>query len=243
MLVKALPYVGERHGEMVCCAGVTLDRKWRRQFPVNFRDLGDEKFKRWQWIRYDWRQPGADDTRRESQRVQEGTIRAGNIMPPKERATFLRPIVRNSVEEAAQLGQTLALIQPKSAEFTWKKKPQSQIDAEASAYAEAANQLSFFSEEKQPLDPCPYEFRFKYRTSDGKPHRNICGDWETSAAFFKHNRAYGEDAAINHLANVYNNEYPKRGMVFAMGTHSRHPNTWLLVGVIRLDETNQLQLI
>ena len=74
MLVKALPHVGERHGEMVCCAGVTLDRKWRRQFPIKFRELGDEKFKRWQWIAYDWREPGSDDRRIESQRVQEGTI-------------------------------------------------------------------------------------------------------------------------------------------------------------------------
>ena len=69
VLVKALPHVGDRHGETVCCAGVTETGEWRRQFPVHFRTL-EEKFRRWQWIDYDWRKP-KDDQRPESRRVQE----------------------------------------------------------------------------------------------------------------------------------------------------------------------------
>ena len=73
ILVKALPHVGQRHGETVCCAGVTADGKWRRQYPIHFRRLKDQ-FKRWQWIEYYWIAPGPDDRRRESRRVQEDTI-------------------------------------------------------------------------------------------------------------------------------------------------------------------------
>jgi hypothetical protein len=31
-------------------------------------------------------------------------------------------------------------------------------------------------------------------------------------------------------------------MVFAMGTHSLYPDTWLINGIIRLDEIRQMSL-
>jgi hypothetical protein len=31
-------------------------------------------------------------------------------------------------------------------------------------------------------------------------------------------------------------------MCFAMGTHSRYPETWLVNGIIRLDEITQMSL-
>ncbi|WP_157967193.1 hypothetical protein [Elioraea thermophila] len=37
-------------------------------------------------------------------------------------------------------------------------------------------------------------------------------------------------------------EYPRRGMLLAMGTHSRFPDTWLINGVIRLNESAQANL-
>ena len=49
IFVKALPHVGERHGETVCCAGGALKGEWRRQYPMHFRRLRNP-FARWQWI-------------------------------------------------------------------------------------------------------------------------------------------------------------------------------------------------
>ena len=88
ILVKALPHVGERYGETVCCAGLTLDREWRRLYPIHFRRLRDNQFRRWQWIQYDWIAPGPNDRRRESRRVQEDTIKVDKMMPEKERASI-----------------------------------------------------------------------------------------------------------------------------------------------------------
>ncbi len=59
VLVKALPQPSETYGETVCVAGVTLDRNWRRLYPVRFRQL-DEGFRRWQWVDYEWRKPRGD---------------------------------------------------------------------------------------------------------------------------------------------------------------------------------------
>jgi hypothetical protein len=109
ILVKALPHVGHRHGETVCCAGVTVDGEWRRQYPIHFRRLRDNQFARWQWIEYDWIAPGPDDRRRESRRVQEDTIRVGDVMPERERAGFLDPLIIGSTDEAAAKGMSLTL--------------------------------------------------------------------------------------------------------------------------------------
>lgn len=240
MLVKALPHAGERHGETVCCAGLTESGEWRRQFPIHFRTL-EQKFRRWQWIDYDWRRP-KDDQRPESRRVQEHTIVAGREMPERERASFLDRLVVPSTEAAAAKGQTLALIRPHNVRFHHEKKRAHEIDRERQAYAAVARQGTFFDKELTALEPCPYAFRFEYETGDGKPHRNTCDDWETAAMFYNFRGRYGEAQALRLMDRTFNNDYPTKGMVFALGTHSRYPGTWLLVGVIRLDRVKQMTL-
>lgn len=240
VLVKALPHVGQKQGETVCCAGVTADGRWVRQFPVHFRRL-QEKFGRWDWIEYDWIPP-TDDRRPESQRVQEESIVVTGSLAPAERADFLRPFVLASTDEAARLGQTLTLIRPSDVVFTWSRKTDREIAAEKEAYVAAASQTSFLDEELKALEPCPYFFRFAYSTADGRNHTATCDDWESAATFFKVCRNAGEEAALRFLADAYGARYPERGMVFAMGTHSRRPEQWLLVGVLRLDETHQTDL-
>ncbi len=240
ILVKALPHVGEKHGETVCCAGVTENGEWRRQYPIHFRNL-KSKFKRWQWIEYDWILP-RDDARSESRRVQEDTIAIEGEMPSSQRARFLAPIVVRSTDEAVARNQTLALIRPKDVRFHFHKKTAKDIKKEREAYAVAASQKSFFDDELKALDPCPYAFKFDYRTEDGKPHNATCDDWETSAMFYNFQNRYGENDALAIMDKTFNEEYPSKGMVFAMGTHSRRPQQWLLVGVIRLDEIAQMPL-
>ena len=241
VLVKALPHVGKGKGEIVCCAGVTPEGEWRRQYPVRFRHLRDKKFSRWQWIEYDWRR-SKPDPRPESRRVQEDTIQIGNTMPPRERAPFLAPIIVGSVTEAAQQGKTLALVRPRDIQFNWAKKSPDVIEAERRAYAAAANQASFFDDDLKALNPCPYAFRFRYSTEDG-PHENTCEDWETTAMFYSFSRLYGEEEALKLMSKTFAEEYPKKGVAFALGTHSRFPKSWLLVGVIRLDEVDQPPLL
>jgi hypothetical protein len=44
------------------------------------------------------------------------------------------------------------------------------------------------------------------------------------------------------MQRVFGEEYPAKGMLMAMGTHSLYPDTWLINGVVRLDEVEQLTL-
>ena len=240
VLVKALPHVGSKHGETVCCAGLTMDRQWRRLYPIHFRNL-DTKFRRWQWIEYAWRLP-SDDHRPESRRVQEKEIVAGSSMPKAERSEFLAGVIVQSTDEAAERGETLTLLRPENVRFSSKKKPQQQIQKESEAYKIAASQGSLFDKELAALEPCPYAFRFAYNTADGNKHTATCDDWETTAMFYKFRRQYGEEEALSMMRDTFNDKYPKRGVAFAMGTHSRRPKQWLRVGILRVDKPDQLVL-
>lgn len=142
VLVKAVPRPSRRYGETVCCAGITLQRKWRRLFPVRFRQLKDNKFSRWQWVRYRWQQPRSDN-RRESRHMFEDTLVTGSSMPEAERAGFLDPLIMGSVKRAKEQGDSLALIRPVESRFKFKSKSAGKIEAERSEYKAVGQQQSF----------------------------------------------------------------------------------------------------
>ncbi|MBF0108617.1 MAG: hypothetical protein HQL76_05535 [Magnetococcales bacterium] len=245
ILAKALPHLGKRHSELVCCAGVTEEKIWRRQYPVRFRFMQDEKkFKRWQWVSYEWQVPRKDN-RAESRRINEETVRPEKEMKPQHRASFLQPLLLATTSEAEERQQSLALIRPENPVFSWTKKTQEQIKSEQTAYESAVRQfeldLSGFTEEKKALEPCPYEFYYQY-TTRGRSHDHQCLDWETSATFYNWRRNYGEEKALTNLKRTFGEEYPEKGMAFVMGTHSHYPKTWLLIGVLRLDQNEQRSL-
>jgi len=241
VLVKALPHVGQRHGETVCCAGVTMEGEWRRQYPIHFRRLQNQ-FARWQWIEYDWIPPGLDDRRRESRRVQEDTIKPGTIMPERERSEFLNPILTGSTAEAAAKGMSLTLIRPKKTLFRAKAKSEKQLAAERQAYERAASQTSFLDPDLRALNPCPFAFHFDWSDADGKLHKATCDDWETAAMFYRREKKVGTKEALADMEITFNERYPTKGMAFAMGTHSRRQDQWLLVGVLRLNHLSQTSL-
>ena len=232
ILVKALPHVGHRHGETICCAGVTADGKWRRLYPIRFRRLKDQ-FRRWQWIEYDWIAPGPDDRRIESRRVQEDTIHVRDLMPSGKRASFLEPILTSSTAEAAAKGMSFTLVRPANVRFRWKAKTLKQIAEERRTYEDAARQKSFLDPDVDliALDPCPYAFHFDWTDANGKAHKATCDDWETAATFYRRKQMMSADDALASIEKTFGEEYPKKGMAFAMGTHSRRPDQWLLVRV------------
>lgn len=234
ILVKAIPRPSTKHGETVCCAGITPNREWRRLFPIRFRMLRDNQFSRWQWIRYQSRKPTAD-VRPESRHVFENTIEPGTIIKERERSRFLGPMVVPSAVAAMERGQSLALVRPVESKFRWQPKRQSKIDAERRELQRAVRQRELFDPELDALEPAPYDFLFSFRDADGW-HHHVCGDWETTAAFYRLEHKYDEDTALKHLDHMYNEKYPKDGMVIALGTMAKRPKTWLLLGIIRLDE-------
>lgn len=62
------------------------------------------------------------------------------------------------------------------------------------------------------------------------------------ATYFNWAKRYGEVKALAEMRRVFGEDYPQKGMLLAMGTHSLYPDTWLINGVIRLDEIRQFSL-
>jgi hypothetical protein len=83
-------------------------------------------------------------------------------------------------------------------------------------------------------NPCPYNFKYRYRTDDG-PREGTCQDWEIEATYHNWSGEYGEQRALADMERVFGREYPAKGMLLAMGTHSLHQDTWLINGVVRQD--------
>ncbi len=171
-------------------------------------------------------------------------------MRKQERASFLAPLVKGSTREADEQRESLTLIRPLSVELRAKSKSDAQLKEEAKAHENLANQLSLLEEDgdAEPLDPCTKEFTLHWRDQDNKSHRHVCDDWETMAAFNKFERMYGAEKAVQFLKEKYEIQYFEAGLVLGFSTHSRRniefgpKNQWLLVGLIRLDKTNQIGL-
>ncbi|MEQ8349249.1 MAG: hypothetical protein RIB84_22745 [Sneathiellaceae bacterium] len=243
ILVKALPQRSTTKGETVCCAGVTSHGEFKRLYPIRFRHLSDESaFRRWDWVDFKYRAP-TSDRRAESCHVMEDTIRVSGRMPNRDRANFLSPLVSPSVAQAAASGRSLALIRPRNTQFYYKTKSDEQIEKERRTYEQAASQGEIFDHQLAALEPSPFEFRFKFEDGTGS-HDYANGDWEAHAMFFHGRRREGSNqAALDWMSKTFNDEYPKKGMLFCIGNIAKRPQTWQLLGVLRVDDTGQTSLL
>lgn len=242
VLIKAAPQVGLRHGETVCCAGVDLYGNWLRLYPVSFRQLDKaQKFGRWDRIRFKWRLP-SDDRRPESRRVDQQSIEILGQIRETERAGLLGPAIVTGLEGERAKGRSLALLKPDIREFVVERKSPEEFEAERQRFEALRAQEDLFAKKVTPYAPCPFRFKYRYRTDDGDRF-GTCQDWEIEATFYNWSRRYGEEKALAEMRRVYGEDMPRRGLLLAMGTHSQYPDVWLINGLVRLDPIDRPQFI
>jgi hypothetical protein len=241
IIVKAAPQLSARHGETVCTAAVTRDRRWVRLYPIAFRTLQDaQQFKRWDVVQYSW-QPPRDDRRAESRRLRHQSLTITGNFPQHERYGLVTPMIKDSLEDEGKLGRSFAFIRPTIRRFIVEKKPADELEDEREKFALAAKQVDLFLGQIVPYAPCPYRFKYDYETKEGK-RTGTCQDWETEATFFNWRKQYSEAEAIKHMQARWGDAMPAKGLLFAMGTHSQYPDTWLINGLIQVAEVGQLSL-
>lgn len=241
ILVKASPQPSKSHQETVCCAGLDPNGDWKRLFPIRFRQLKDEQaFQRWSVVDFEYSRP-TSDTRVESCRVHEETIKVvTQVRDRDKRSRLVSPVIVASEIEASSRGQSLAAIRPTDVEFRSRKRDAIEIDEARAAFELQARQASMFDKELDLIEPCPYEFKLSFLDGDGKRRNKLCGDWETQAAFFNLKNKYGEETAIKHLRETYCEKYVSTGIVFALGNMASRPHTWQLLGVFSLPAQQQM---
>jgi hypothetical protein len=242
VIVKASPQVGKRHGETVCCAAVDLHGNWLRLYPVAFRTLDEgQKFGRWDLINFKWRMT-TDDPRIESRRIDQQSLSIVGELKAAERERFLSKLIVTGLDGERAAGKSLALLKATIMAFKIEEKTADEVSAERLRFDALRRQPDLFnSKYLLPYEPCPYRFKYKYKTDDGV-REGSCQDWETEATFYHLRKRYGDQQAISKMNSIFGKEYPSKGMLLAMGTHSAYPNTWLINGVIRLNEIKQLTL-
>ena len=208
-----------------------------------YSDLAEgQKFGRWDRIRFKWR-AATDDSRDESRRIDQQSLQIVGELKRAERDRFLAKAIVTGLDAQRQAGRSLALLRPLSPEFSFEKKSSAEIEEDRKSFAALHQQQDlFYSKAIIPYEPCPFKFKYRYRTDDGQ-REGTCQDWEIEATFFKWSKLYGEQGALDAMRIRFGDEYPKKGMLLAMGTHSRWPDTWLINGIVRLDETGQMSLL
>jgi len=136
----------------------------------------------------------------------------------------------------------LALLNAEIIGFSAERKSDEEIADQAAEFARIRAQPDMFNTQQLiPYKPCPYWFKYRYRTDDGERHGK-CQDWEIETTYFKWSKLYGCKEALAKIQQVFGEEYPEKGMRLAIGTHSRYPDTWLINGVVRLNEIKQPSL-
>ena len=242
VLVKALPQVSEVYGETVCVAAIDDYGRWKRLYPVTFRDLAPEqRFSRWDLITFDWQlRDAAKDRRAESVRVDQASIKIERELTKPRREAFLnRTIVTGTKKEHAE-GRSLALLKADSLEFYWKRRSDVDLAKIRAEYVrlQAAPADLFGIKRMADREPAPFDFCYRYHDDDG-PHDARCHDWETEATFLSRRHDLGEKAALEWMGAKFGEEFPQKGMLLAMGTHSQRNWQWMIVGVIRLDPVRE----
>jgi hypothetical protein len=242
VIIKAAPQVGYKHGETVCCAGIDLHGNWLRLYPISFRSLADgQKFGRWDRIQFRWRLPN-DDSRLESRRVDQDSLQIKGELKHSERERFLSNTIVTSLKKERESNRSLALLKAEIDEFLIERKTEPEMAKEKRKFDLLRSQTDLFNSSPIiPYHPCPYQFKYKYRTEDGK-REGTCQDWEVEATYFNWLKLYGDTKTLEQMKKVFGEEYPKKGMLLAMGTHSQYPDIWLINGIVRLNDIKQATL-
>lgn len=244
IIAKALPQVGDKHGETVCVAALDDQRQWYRLYPVTFRMLeSDQRFNRWTRIGVKCRiVPPNKDRRAESRNVDQQSITTLGKVQPLDRSPFIRQALVNSTKKEYAEGRSLALIEPRNVQFEWRVRSPDAIAERLAAYKRLAAQPDIFgSKPLKPLPPAPYEFVYKYDDDDGQ-HTCRCHDWEIEQTFINWRRKYSEQQTLDFMHQTFGVDYPKEGMSFAMGTHSSYPDKWMIIGVLKMKPETQFNL-
>ncbi len=243
VIIKAAPNIGRKHGETVCVAGIDFDGNWHRLYPVPFKDLkSGQKFKRWDVIEFSWVRP-KDDDRVESKRIFSQTLKVVGEIAKGERHAFARRALVSNFESLKNDGKSFALIRPENPRFSIIKQSEIDLKKKSTLRAFVHRQLDMFGQTIMEKEPPPFRFHYSFEFS-GKHREYDCIDWETETTFYKWRSSYGEQEALKLMKLRFGEEYPEKGVAFAMGTHRiKFYNNWLLSGILRVDHDNQMSLL
>lgn len=240
ILVKAYPQPSRTYEETVCVAAVSEDgQDMLRLYPIRYRHLPkDRQFERFDLIEFDAERP-RDDHRPESRHVIEDSIRIvgrGKDLSDASKVQLWKPFVAPSLkalhEENKATHRSFGIVRPDPGSMKFFAKPVKQTSEQEQALSTSLfQQNALFGDPLKPLQKPEYSFGYRF-TSDGHEHNHLVHDWEVQAAYFAYCKRYG-DKALEMLQQEYGQNIPTRNPHFIMGTMKAHPQTFIIIGILR----------
>jgi hypothetical protein len=259
--VKAYPQLSKKSGEVVCVAGVRLDKadpEWIRLYPVAYRDLDEyQKFKKYDVINVEIRR--GKDTRPESFVPAHGSISvARSIASGADQTWYERremlgsltgqttmcELLRKNDMVGRGVAPSLGLIKPEVLDVEVEKNHG--FDADKQALAALAAEATLFTEAKQELEPSPYVVKYRYRCQEPgcQTHTQSLIDWEVGEAGRKWPRRYPRAEIPGRIRDKFLTQLcgQDRDTHFFVGNTHRWLSTFLVLGVFwpRIDKTETL---
>lgn len=239
--VKAYPEPSQRHGEVVCVAGIRTDVKpytWVRLWPIDFRGQPvADRFRKYQFVHVD-ASKSRSDTRPESHRPNLDSLTTGDQLSTANgwasRRPYVEPLIADSMcgilRRQAEDGTSLGAFRPAEVldlEIT-DNKPWAPEQRNALA------QLSLFSADRKELEWIPHRFHYRYRCAEEgcNGHRQMIIDWEIKQAYRRWSSEYPSDWQAR-LRDKWLGELcaPDRDTVFFAGNQYAAPRGFLVLGV------------
>ncbi len=261
--VKTYPTLSKSYAELACTAGVNEAGEWRRLYPIQFRQLHDEKkYRKFQWVEADISKSPSDN-RPESYKVMQETLKI--VDEPRFRSRKVRrerrmDFVKNTVsyddmELLTSLAHSnklsLALFRPAEIlEFICEPEDRNWNPEYVQKLEHDKQQLNLLKdstrveEDFKVVNKLPYKFSYRFRDVNGKVYKRMIEDWEIGALYWNCLRSSGgnESIACAKVRDKYWGDYVKSGkydIMLILGTteeaHRRKwPDQFVIIGVLPL---------
>ncbi len=216
--VRTYPNLSSKYIETVCTGGINEQGEWRRLYPVSLRHLDEEKqYKTFDIITV--RLGGNPDGRPESRRPDTATLKVvGHVKAWPERRDWIVPTALASMKALRATPRTLCpvavgdvlefIAEPIESEWTEKQK-------------ELLRQEGLF-EGPTPLEKLPFDFRLRWKDTDGEEHDSKYIAWEVGQTWRSFRHRYADPIAKMRekwLSDLFG---PKRDIWFFMGNFAEH---------------------
>lgn len=235
IVVKTYPNSSRKYQEVVCTAAITKEGEWIRLYPIQFRQLEDEKkFNKYTWVRTRIKR-ARKDRRPDSYHPDMDHFEVLRTVSSRdnwaERKAIIYPTRSKSIEELKEQKKSLGIFKP----LEIRDLKIERNDKSSRANPPKYSQLNLFVPDlPKDLESIPYDFSYVYKCNDSrcKGHTQIILDWEIYQAFRNWRHRYGEEGALERIREKWLYEIcgPNKDTHLIVGTHNRF-NKFMVLGV------------
>lgn len=240
VLCRATPEDSKEYGKTVCVAGLSATNELRRIYPVPFKQFtkgGGIDFHKKDWIEADLTPvDAAHDKRRESRRIDMGTVASLGKANDGQVRSAISPVVAPNIAALQAAGASLGIIKPQLLDYM--------LDIESTSLTD--KQLTLDDPEnsgaRRSLVKLGQASRYKFVCADttnctcgNQPHRLIILDWEVNELFRNVVKGDGQEAVVQAKmrAKLFDWMRNTREVYLLLGTHHVF-KTWMVVSILYL---------